>query len=147
MKLFTDQLAISAMANDSLVRKGGTAQFTATVGGVGKLTYQWWKRGVDILPGKVLGQNTTVLIIPNMEESDEGQYYCNVTNEWGKRLTSNNVTLRFYGTYVGISDVCVISCKLKVCSTMSVSIMLVYICNISSYVYFVKTCKPLVSIV
>ena len=135
MKLFTDQLAISAMANDSLVRKGRTVQFNATVGGVGKLTYQWWKRGVDILPGKVLGQNTTVLIIPNMEESDEGQYYCNVTNEWGRSVQSSNVTLRFYGMYVGISDVCVISHKLKVYSTMSISITLVYICNISSYVY------------
>ena len=134
MKLFTDQLAISVMPNDSLVRKGRIAQFNATIGGVGNLTYQWWKRGVDILPGKVLGQNTTVLTIPNMEQSDEGQYYCIVTNEWGRNLRSNDVTLRFYGTYVGISDVRVISHKLKVYSTMSISITLVYICNISSYI-------------
>ena len=111
------------MPNDLLVGKGRTAQFTATVGGVGDLTYQWWKRGVDILPGKVLGQNTTVLTIPNMERSDEGQYYCNVTNEWGRSLRSNDVTLRFYGTYVGISNVHVISHKIKVYSTMLISII------------------------
>ena len=40
MKLFTDQLAISAMPEDSLVGKGRTAQFNATVGGIGNLTYQ-----------------------------------------------------------------------------------------------------------
>ena len=61
IKLFTDQLAISVMHNDLLVGKGRTAQFYTTAGGIENLTYQWWKRGVDILPGKVLGQNTTVL--------------------------------------------------------------------------------------
>ena len=54
IKLFTDQLAIGVMPNDLLVGKGRTAQFYATTGGIGNLTYQWWKRGIDILPGKVL---------------------------------------------------------------------------------------------
>ena len=45
----------------------------------------------------MLGFNGTVLTIPNVLESDEGQYYCNVTNEWGRSLESNNGNLTFSG--------------------------------------------------
>jgi len=45
----------------------------------------------------VLGVNGTVLTIPNVLESDNGQYYCTVTNEWNRSVESNNVTLATYG--------------------------------------------------
>jgi len=48
----------------------------------------------------VSGVNGTVLTISKVAESDEGQYYCIVTNEWNKSLESNDVTLTIYGTYV-----------------------------------------------
>ena len=38
-----------------------------------------------------------VLTIPNALESDEGQYYCIVTNEWSRSVESNNVTLSTFG--------------------------------------------------
>ena len=59
--------------------------------------YQWKKRGSNNLPDKVSGVNGAVLTIPNVLESDEGHYYCIVTNEWFKSEESNDVTLTVYG--------------------------------------------------
>ena len=59
--------------------------------------YQWSKRNSKSLPNKLSGVNGEVLTIPNVLESDEGQYYCIVTNEWDRRVWSNNVTLSIFG--------------------------------------------------
>ena len=59
--------------------------------------YQWRKRDGD-LPDKVSGVNREVLTIPNVAESDEGQYYCIVTNEWGRSVESNDGSLTVEGT-------------------------------------------------
>ena len=89
------------MPNNLLIGKGTTAEFTAIASGVStnesNFMYQWKKRGNDSLSDKVSGVNEAVLIIPNVDESDEGQYYCIVTNEWEQRVESNNVTLAVYG--------------------------------------------------
>ena len=75
------------------------ATFTATTGGINmnNFMYQWSKRNNASLPDKVSGVNGTVLTIPNVLESDEGQYYCIVTNEWGRSVESNNVILTVVG--------------------------------------------------
>ena len=51
------------------------------------------------LPSKVIGVNGAVLIIPNLTESDKRQYYCIVTNEWGRSLKSNYLTLTVKDTH------------------------------------------------
>ena len=83
---------------------GGTANFTAIASGVNTdintFTYQWKKRSSNSLPDKVLGVNGTILMIPNVTESDNGLYYCVVTNEWGRSVESNDVNFTVYGTYV-----------------------------------------------
>ena len=101
-KFLLDQLAISIVSDHSLVNKGETVQFTATVSGIGTLRYQWRKRGVDKLPDKVIGDDTLVLKIPDIDESDEGQYYCIVTNKWNKNVESNQINLTIYGMYVAM---------------------------------------------
>ena len=97
---FTDQLSISISSNNLLIGKGNTAQFTATTSGVSSersnFIYEWKKRNSDSLPDKVLGVNGTVLTIPNAVKSDEGQYYCIVTNEWGRSVESSYATLTVY---------------------------------------------------
>ena len=55
--------------------------------------YQWKKRGSDFLPTKVLGVDDTLFAIPNLSISDEGDYYCTVTNEWNRIVESDDVTL------------------------------------------------------
>ena len=59
--------------------------------------YQWRKRGSNSLPVKVSGVNGTVLTIPNVLESDEGNYYCTVTNEWGRSKKSDDVIVAVKG--------------------------------------------------
>ena len=81
--------------------KGTTAEFTAVASGVTtnetNFIYQWIKRDSNGFPDKVSGINGAVLIIPEAAKSDEGQYYCIVTNEWGRSVESDNVTLATYG--------------------------------------------------
>ena len=62
--------------------------------------YQWRKRGSDSLPNKVSGVNEATLIIPNIIVSDEGQYYCIVTNEWGRSVESDDVILTVEGSII-----------------------------------------------
>ena len=100
-----DQLSITITSTGTTVGEGGTAEFTAVASGKGKTNfkYQWKKRGSDSLPDKVSVVNREVLMIPNVLESDEGQYYCTVTNEWDRNMESNDVTLTVEGTYVCIA--------------------------------------------
>ena len=98
---FTDQLAVTISPSNLLIGKGTTAQFTAIATGISttenNFMYQWRKRDSASLPNKVSGVNREVLTILNTFESDEGQYYCIVTNEWGRSVESNNVTLAIFG--------------------------------------------------
>jgi len=106
VELFTDQLTISVVPRNLIAGKGQTTQFTATASGINKIhfTYQWKKKGDSkSLPNKVTGVNGTVLTIPNMVKSDEGQYYCIVTNQWGRSMRSNDVILTFHGMYISIN--------------------------------------------
>ena len=84
--------------------RGGTARFTAIASGINTnndtFIYQWKKRGSNSLPDKVLGGNGTEITIPNVTESDEGFYYCVVTNEWGRSVESNDVNFTVYGMLV-----------------------------------------------
>ena len=102
MELFTDQLAISVTPKNVITSKGKTIQFTATTSGVSKThcVYQWKKKDSTSLPSKVSGIKEAVLTIPNVLESDEGQYYCIVTNEWDRSVRSSDVILTVYGMLI-----------------------------------------------
>ena len=97
---FADQFTVSVMHTSLLIAKGGTAKFTITTTAVGSLSYQWWKRPFSTLPDKALGRDTALLRIPQLEKSDEGQYYCIVTNMWNRSLESDSISLTIYGTYI-----------------------------------------------
>ena len=60
-------------------------------------TYVWGKRGTSRLPNKVIGINGPVLTIPNLVDSDEGLYYCVVTNEWNSSVISDDIALAIEG--------------------------------------------------
>ena len=99
--MLIDQLKIN-ITTLLVVTGGETVQFTATSSGINKINfmYEWKKRGSDSLPDKVSGVNEQILTISNVVESDEGQYYCIVTNEWGRSVESNNGSLTFSGMYL-----------------------------------------------
>ena len=96
-------MTISVVPNKKVTAKGKTINFTAVASGIStNITYEWKKRGSNSLPHKVSGVNGTELTIPNVLESDEGQYYCIVTNEWGRSVESGFANLIIYGMYVSI---------------------------------------------
>ena len=99
MELFVDQLAITINPNNLIIGKDKPAQFTTTASGINmnNFKYQWRKRDSNSLPDKVSGVNGTVLIIPDCNKSDEGQYYCIVTNEWNRSVESDNAILTVFG--------------------------------------------------
>ena len=92
---------ITVKPDELVIGKGTTATFTAMASGINtsesNFMYQWSKRDSDSLPEKVLGVNESVLTIPNVTEFDGGRYYCNVTNEWGTSVRSDEVSLSIFG--------------------------------------------------
>ena len=94
-------MTVSITPNNLLTGKGTTVEFTAIASGITtngtNFMYQWIKRDSDSFPDKVSGINGAVLTIPEAAKSDEGEYYCIVTNEWGRSVESNDVTLATYG--------------------------------------------------
>ena len=92
--IFTDQLNVK-ITGRLVSTKGKTVQFTAIASGINRsnFKYQWRKRSSNNLPDKVSGVNGTTLMIPNVAKPDQGQYYCTVTNKWGRSVESNDGTL------------------------------------------------------
>ena len=92
------------MPDELVVGDGRNATFTAMATGINtsrnSFYYQWKKKNGDNFPDRVSGVTTSVLTIPNLSESDEGQYYCIVTNEWNRSVWSNNVTLSIFGMFI-----------------------------------------------
>ena len=82
------------------IGKGRTANLTVMATGVSTkethFKYQW-RRNDTGFPDKVSSINESMLIIPDVSESDAGQYYCTVTNEWDRSVNSEFVTLTVYG--------------------------------------------------
>jgi len=73
--------------------------FTITTTGTEPLNYQWlWKPAREEGGSEewqlcdVEGPRTTVLSIPSVQKSNEGQYHCNISNSAGSQ-TSNTATL------------------------------------------------------
>ena len=92
---------ITVMSDNLVIGRGRTANFTVMATGISSndsnFLYEWKKRDSDSLPLKVSGAKTEVLTIPSVLESDEGEYYCIVTNEWGSTARSIDVSLSIFG--------------------------------------------------
>lgn len=75
------------------VRPGGTARLTIKAESPLPMTYQWYKvvyGGTDI----EVGDGTNALTLPSVQESDQGPYYCIVTNSAGMAQSLNaNITI------------------------------------------------------
>ena len=99
-----DKLSVHVKPNHSVTGKGRTVHFTAIATGIStnerNFRYQWRKRGSNSLPNKVSGIDGTVLTIPDVLESDEGQYYCIVNNEWDRNVESKNIILIVQGMFI-----------------------------------------------
>jgi hypothetical protein len=67
---------------------GSSATFTATVLGTTPLTYQWTDPNSN-----PIGQNTNVLTLSNLQQSQSGTYTLTVTNTYGTTTTNFSLTV------------------------------------------------------
>ena len=86
--------------NNSLVAEGKTAKLAIDTTGEGTLTYQWRRRGAEQFPDKALCSDTKELIIPEVDRSDEGVYYCIISNISNITVESDNIKLTTYGMLI-----------------------------------------------
>ena len=72
---------------------GGTIEFTVSASGAGTLAYQWRKNTTNMVNGgNIVGANTEVLTLSNIALSDQANYTCWITNNFGS-VTSSIATL------------------------------------------------------
>ena len=92
-------MTISVTPSSVEIIEKETAQFSATADGINNMNfmYRWKKRGSNLLPTKVSGVNETLFTIPDLRISDQGDYYCTVTNEWNRMVESDDVILNVKG--------------------------------------------------
>lgn len=50
-----------------------------------------------------MGKDNVTLRIPKLDEFDEGDYYCIVTNLWNTSVESDNANLITYGAYISMN--------------------------------------------
>ena len=79
------------------IGKGRSTHLTVVTTGIStkesSFKYQW-RRNDTGFPDKVSSINESMLIIPDVSESDAGQYYCTVTNEWNRSVDSDPGVIR-----------------------------------------------------
>ncbi len=84
---------ISSHPASQTVNPGAQVNFSVEANGVGPLSYQWKKDGADLSNGgRISGADTATLTISSVQESDEGNYSCEVSNTYGS-VESNAATL------------------------------------------------------
>ena len=93
-------LFINSTMTDLTKDETDTVQLSVTASGINKenFVYEWRKRDND-LPLKVSGVDQKVLTIPKLLESDEGTYFCTVTNNWSRSMVSNDIRIIVQGIH------------------------------------------------
>ena len=103
-------MTVSVAPSSVELNEKETAQFNATADGINKLNfvYKWKKRGSNFPPTKVSSVFKALFTIPDLRISDQGDYYCTVTNEWNRMVESYDVILKVKGKYA--VSYCVYAC-------------------------------------
>ena len=66
-----------------------TVTFTAAVTGIGPFNYQWQKEGYNIT-----SETGSIFTINNVSSSDQANYSCLVSNDYGDSVVSNIIRLQ-----------------------------------------------------
>ena len=94
--MYTDYIIINQHPQNITLGKGNTLSLTVIASGPEskQFKYQWKKMNSNSFPTLARGLNTSNLIIPLVSASDNGSYYCVVTNPWGNTETSKKAIVK-----------------------------------------------------
>ena len=89
--MFADSFTVSQNPK-YVVAINSSVTLSATAEGPGHdhFRYHWKKIGSNSLPSIANGQDTPNLVIAPTAISDNGSYYCMVTNQWANTVRSND---------------------------------------------------------
>jgi uncharacterized repeat protein (TIGR01451 family) len=88
--------AILVQPTNQILMAGGIARFGVVAADTPPLNYRWRRDGIDLVDaGRILGANSSGLIISNLVQSDSGEYSIAVSNSSGS-VFSSNATLFVY---------------------------------------------------
>ncbi len=95
---------------DKMVYEGGTARFSASVGGTIPLVYSW-SHGNSTLSngGRISGADTGNLIISGIIPTDAGDYTLNISNSYGTTNATANLAVVPVPADAGAAETAVIS--------------------------------------
>ncbi|MCF8297350.1 MAG: immunoglobulin domain-containing protein, partial [Saprospiraceae bacterium] len=80
---------VTQQSQNTTVCQGQNVVFTNTVAGTQPITYQWYKNN-----GLISGAANSIFVIPSVDTTNAGYYYCKSTNICGDDSTSNiNLTV------------------------------------------------------
>ena len=86
---------VLVISSTPVVEVTKTVIFTAMVTGVGPFYYQWQKEGYNIT-----GETGSTFTINNVSSSDQANYSCFVSNNYGDSVVSNIIRLLVTSMYV-----------------------------------------------
>jgi hypothetical protein len=75
---------IDQYPHNLLLKPGQTAEFAVSVTSLSPVQYAWYKVADG---GDILMSQAATLALPNVQNADEGYYYCVVTNSGGEEVT------------------------------------------------------------
>ncbi len=88
--LHISPLITNSAPDTNIVDQGTTARFKVEASGTQPLAYQWRYGGTNLLPSaKVIGVNTSKLIVSNAQPNQTGFYTCQVGNQSGVDVSGN----------------------------------------------------------
>lgn len=70
-------------------------------------SYNWTRKGYPLPKGSSLSSYNRVLIIPEVQVEDQGEYVCHVFNDRDSKQKSVSLTIQ--GDYIDICIVCIIN--------------------------------------
>ncbi|XP_060064415.1 titin-like, partial [Ylistrum balloti] len=89
---------VKALSPVQEIQPGGTARLYASINAYPPPKYQWFTKGVQIVPSErrqmVQEDDTIILIIINVQEEDSGDYILKVENEMGEVTCRTTLTVR-----------------------------------------------------
>lgn len=82
------KVSIISQSKDSTICEGSNIELSLIADG-NVLSYQWRKGNNDLI-----GENKSVLIINNLSNNDEGDYFCDITDSCGNSISTERIELK-----------------------------------------------------